>query len=215
MGPTKYYKFSIGIYLCFSNTNGVIIVYDVTNRDSFAAIDVWLKFLAEQNICDENLPIMLIGNKIDLVRTITEEEGRNLAKHCNIHYSEVSAKTNEGVQEAFRSLVTLVMYTYEIFSKIIDSYFNFLFQMIVDQQKLKGGDFHIRNPFEEEFQIKQDNVTSVTSNVNPFENATQFRGDTNRIVYCTDYSSSWTLGCYLCFYWVCCCNWRKLMSSKF
>jgi GTPase SAR1 family protein len=118
MGPTKYYKFSIGT--CFSNTNCIIIVYDVTNRDSFAAIDVWLKILAEQNICDENLPIMLIGNKIDLVRTITEEEGRNLAKHCNIHYSEVSAKTNEGVQEAFRSLAALVVYTYEIFSKIIE-----------------------------------------------------------------------------------------------
>jgi GTPase SAR1 family protein len=60
---------------------------------------------------------MLVGNKIDLARTITEKEGKGLSKRFNIYYSETSAKTNEGVHEIFRSLATLVMYI-KVFRKI-------------------------------------------------------------------------------------------------
>jgi GTPase SAR1 family protein len=69
----------------------------------------WMNLLVEHNITAEHIPIMLVGNKIDLDRTIDEDEGRLLAKKHNIHYSETSAKQNTGVNDTFKSLAILVI----------------------------------------------------------------------------------------------------------
>jgi GTPase SAR1 family protein len=48
----------------FKQANGVILVYDITNRKSFQLIPSWLKRLEEE--IQSNIPKILIGNKKDL-----------------------------------------------------------------------------------------------------------------------------------------------------
>ncbi len=67
--PKNYYKFS----------NGFLLVYDITNLKSFQSIDNWLKRIQENAY--EDVPIILVGNKADLVsdRKVTKEQGQKKA----------------------------------------------------------------------------------------------------------------------------------------
>ena len=57
------------------------------------------------------LPLIIVGNKVDMEdsREISKEDAENFAKENNYKYFETSAKTGEGVDEAIRELVTLVL----------------------------------------------------------------------------------------------------------
>jgi GTPase SAR1 family protein len=55
-----------------------------------------------------NIKIILIGNKIDLERKVTTEEGQKLADHFQYPFFETSAKNNIGINEAIRNLVTSI-----------------------------------------------------------------------------------------------------------
>ncbi|GIL62852.1 hypothetical protein Vafri_17071 [Volvox africanus] len=81
----------------------VVLVYDVTQRSTLDAI-------AEQWLPDFNLHCtfrdavkMVIGNKIDMVdaRVVTPEEGAAFAREHGCMYMETSARTDEGVYDAF------------------------------------------------------------------------------------------------------------------
>jgi len=93
---------------------GAILVYDVTNRDSFARIENWL---AELDTYSTNTDIvkMLVGNKCDMeaqgARVVSKEEGLNCARKHQMMFIEASAKTREGVQCAFEELVEKIIQT--------------------------------------------------------------------------------------------------------
>lgn len=81
--------------------DGIGIVYDVTNKDSFDAVNVWLndvEKLAKPEVCK-----VLIGNKCDLMTTkiISNDQGFDLAKAFGIPFLETSAKTAENVDNVF------------------------------------------------------------------------------------------------------------------
>lgn len=84
-----------------------MLVFDVTHRPSFTAIESWLKDL--RTWADENLIITLVGNKVDLTedaeasRQVTEQEAREWAESEGMIYMETSAKTGVNVEEAFNS----------------------------------------------------------------------------------------------------------------
>ena len=86
----------------YKGANGVLLIYDVCNRKSFERIEYWISELKENNKIDE-LYTILVGNKIDLPerRVISREEGEKYASDNNINYSEVSAKTGEGILDLF------------------------------------------------------------------------------------------------------------------
>ena len=91
----------------YKKSNGIIIVFDVTNKDSFSKVKEWF-----QNVMDcaeENIKMVLIGNKIDLTRAVSFEEGSKLANDLNIPYFETSAKDNIGITETIRTLVSAVV----------------------------------------------------------------------------------------------------------
>jgi small GTP-binding protein len=91
----------------YRNSNGVIVVYDVTNRDSFDKVREWIECVKEN--AEENIRTILIGNKIDLAKTVHTDEGRKLAKVLKINFYETSAKENSGVNQAIGTLVSNVL----------------------------------------------------------------------------------------------------------
>ncbi|GAB6025724.1 Ras-protein Rab-18-B [Chamberlinius hualienensis] len=95
----------------YRGAQGVILVYDVSNRASFAELDVWLNEL--ETYCNVNGCIkMLVGNKIDKGnREVSRDEGAKYARKHSMLFIESSAKTREGVQLAFEELVEKVIQT--------------------------------------------------------------------------------------------------------
>jgi len=81
---------------------GALLVYDITRRDTFTHLSRWLQE-ARQN-GNENMTIMLIGNKCDLEhrRQVSPEEGKKkFADENGLMFLETSAKTAHNVEEAF------------------------------------------------------------------------------------------------------------------
>lgn len=83
------------------------MVYDVTNRESFDCLSLWMNEVEDYG--NEGLKIILCGNKIDLQdgRQVTYEEGENWAETRGLDFFETSAKTNEEgcVDHAFQMLI--------------------------------------------------------------------------------------------------------------
>ena len=96
--------------------NGIILIYDITSRESFEALNNWADEIKEKSKSDEARPIILIGNKLDLEknRCISKEEGENFAKNnCGgINFYETSCKTGENVENAINDLVSQVYNKY-------------------------------------------------------------------------------------------------------
>ncbi|KAK1685863.1 hypothetical protein QYE76_046711 [Lolium multiflorum] len=85
----------------YCRTPCIVLVYDITRRETFNHIAIWLDEAGEQSRAD--VTFLLIGNKCDLsnMRTVSYEEGQNFAKKHNLLYVEASAKTKQNVEEAF------------------------------------------------------------------------------------------------------------------
>ena len=89
-----------GMY--YRGAKGALLVYDVTNPVSFQNLDTWINEL-EDNI-GVSLPILMVGNKIDLDRNVSRKDAEEYAKKKGYHYFETSAKTGVGVVNAFKNL---------------------------------------------------------------------------------------------------------------
>ena len=97
------------ISLYFRGAHGILLIYDVTNRDSFKNLESWLIEI-EKN-ASENVLKILIGNKNDLQdeKDIKTEEGEAFAKRNGMQFMETSAKMNTNVTEAFEALGKLMI----------------------------------------------------------------------------------------------------------
>lgn len=103
----------------YRGTQGVILVYDVTNRESFNNLkETWLKELAVYADLDD-LILMVVGNKIDLEedRRVSTEEGLELAKELSALFMESSAKTRIGIKAIFEELVRKILNSPSIMKK--------------------------------------------------------------------------------------------------
>ncbi len=78
-----------------------IIVYDISNRESFENVKKWYDIITK--VAYPSLILVIAGNKIDLEdsRVVSKDEGMELAKELGIYYMETSAKTNENIHDVF------------------------------------------------------------------------------------------------------------------
>ena len=83
---------------------GILLVYDVTDENSFNNIRNWVRNIEQH--ASESVNRILVGNKCDLTdkKIIDFEAGRALAEEYGIKFLECSAKSNINVDEAFISL---------------------------------------------------------------------------------------------------------------
>ncbi|XP_031625973.1 ras-related protein Rab-35 [Contarinia nasturtii] len=93
----------------YRGTHGVIIVYDVTNGESFANVKRWLQEI-EHN-CDV-VNKVLVGNKNDdpNQKVVITEDAQRFAKQMDIQLFETSAKDNLNVEEMFLAITKKVLY---------------------------------------------------------------------------------------------------------
>ena len=96
----------------FKNSEGVILVYDVTNPETFENLKNWLNSI-QANTKDSNLKKIIIGNKIDLKREVGKEEAEAFAKENKVGYFETSAKENKNINASIHYLAQEVVNTPE------------------------------------------------------------------------------------------------------
>ncbi|CAD6188167.1 unnamed protein product [Caenorhabditis auriculariae] len=95
----------------YRGAQGVICVYDVTNRSTFERLGHWMTEVDTYSTKDEAVK-MIVANKIDMPnRVVTRDEGLKFAKRHRTLFIEASAKTKEGVQLAFEELIEKIIQT--------------------------------------------------------------------------------------------------------
>ena len=94
-------KFRSLIPMYTRDANIILLVYDISSKDSFIHLPDWLQDL--NNINKDNVIFALVGNKSDLSekREVTLEEGQKYAQDHDYIFEEVSAKTGDGFSNLF------------------------------------------------------------------------------------------------------------------
>jgi GTPase SAR1 family protein len=84
---------------------GALLVYDITDVDSFARVKNWVREL--RKIVGDDISICIAGNKKDLQKNahVTMEEADEYAASVGAQHIRTSAKLNQGVNEVFLALV--------------------------------------------------------------------------------------------------------------
>jgi small GTP-binding protein len=93
----------------FRNAQGIILVYDVTNMDSFESLKDWIQSIKDNIGENTEMKKIIIGNKTDLTREVKRDDAEIFAKNNGIEYFEASAKLNSGIGEACQYLVGQVL----------------------------------------------------------------------------------------------------------
>lgn len=89
-----------------------VLVYDVTNQETFASLSSWYEGINEQN--GKQIPGIIIGNKADLDRPqVSHEEGQGLAESMGLDFCEISAVKGQEVEEPFNNLAQKYYESYE------------------------------------------------------------------------------------------------------
>ena len=104
-GQERYRSITSAYY---KGAKGCLLIYDITRKKTFENIDKWISQFKEG--ADENLYIILIGNKCDLAdaRQVSKEEAEEKAKFYNMAFIETSALNGTNVEEAFETLINEV-----------------------------------------------------------------------------------------------------------
>ena len=86
------------------NAHCIIIVFDITNKESFNSLDKWLS--DAKNNASEGTIFVICGNKSDLKekRMVSENEINEYINKNELIYNECSAKSGEGVKELFNTI---------------------------------------------------------------------------------------------------------------
>merc|ERR1711959_347350 len=97
----------------YKDTQGAILVYDVSSKKSFDALDSWTKELgkfAGKRKKGEEIPITVCGNKTDLRKqVVSEKEGREWATRRGYAFYQTSAQSGENVDTVFNDLFSRVV----------------------------------------------------------------------------------------------------------
>ena len=103
-GEEKFRAISVN-YL--KGTDGVILVFDLTNKETFDLIENWIKDIEQNNQSD--IGKILFGNKSDILdsKQVSLEDAEHLADKLGCKYYEGSAKTGQNINEALDEIAKI------------------------------------------------------------------------------------------------------------
>jgi Ras-related protein Rab-1A len=94
----------------YRGAHGIIVVFDVTNGDSFKNLQKgWMKDIVKS--CSANVSTIIVGNKIDLQseRIVSTEDAKAYDDEVGLSFMETSAKTNHNVAAVFVKLAEMIL----------------------------------------------------------------------------------------------------------
>ncbi|KAK8899159.1 hypothetical protein M9Y10_001461 [Tritrichomonas musculus] len=100
-GQEKFYAITKAY---FAKAQGILVVFDVSKEDSFTKTQHWFDSIHKS--ANENIAIILVGNKCDMERAISKERAEAFANENSVKYFETSCLDGQGVNEAFDYLAT-------------------------------------------------------------------------------------------------------------
>jgi Ras-related protein Rab-7A len=111
-GQERFQGLGVAFY---RGADGLVLVYDVTVRESFETLDRWVEEFFTQLALETDeqrvdFPKVLIGNKADLAaeaRAVSQAEGLELAERLGAVFCETSAQTGEFCSEAVANIASL------------------------------------------------------------------------------------------------------------
>lgn len=111
-GQEKFKTISANYY---KRADGILLVFDLTRKETFSNIEFWIKEMKEQMDIDK-IGLVLLGNKSDLVeeKQVTPREGNTLAQQLNTKYYETSAKNGNNIDESINYLIDEIIKKKEI-----------------------------------------------------------------------------------------------------
>ena len=92
----------------YRGSDGVVVVFDVTNANSFNNVENWIDDY-KKVMNGKDVPIVICGNKVDLYnRMVSSETARTWCSNRNYTYIETSAATCQGVRDLFMEVVNVI-----------------------------------------------------------------------------------------------------------
>ena len=104
------------MYRYYRGAVGALLVYDIAKHLTYENVERWLRELRDH--ADQNIVIMLVGNKSDLrhLRAVPTDEAKAFAEKNNLSFIETSALDSTNVETAFHNILTgkknsIIIYT--------------------------------------------------------------------------------------------------------
>ena len=91
----------------YRGAEGILIVFDVTKKESFESIQNWINEVTVYT--GKDVVMICLGNKNDLKKGIDKKEIYEFQKKTGLEIINVSAKTGDGVEEAFKHIIQLLI----------------------------------------------------------------------------------------------------------
>ena len=128
-GQEKYKAITKNLFL---KVQGTLVVFDITNDNSFNNAKKWVNSIKEE--CGKTMQMILIGNKSDLEekRIVSQEEASQYAEKEKIEYIETSSKTGENIQRAINSICQKILDNTEL-----ERDFSFTLEQTILKKKMK------------------------------------------------------------------------------
>jgi len=111
-GQERFKSLSVQV---IKNSDAVMLVYAVNEKKTLLDLNNWLTKISDVSDLSKK-PIIVIGNKADITdgREVKYEEGKQFAEEKGYKYFETSAKTGEGIKEAFNEICNQLFDIYEL-----------------------------------------------------------------------------------------------------
>src|SRR3989338_2275752 len=93
----------------YRDADGAVLTYDITDKDSFSRVRVWLRELHQ--VVGDGISIIVVGNKCDLERErkVTKKEAEDWCSEHGAQHILASAKLNLRVSDAYQQLVNKIV----------------------------------------------------------------------------------------------------------
>mmetsp|Transcript_17651 Transcript_17651/g.55881 ORF Transcript_17651/g.55881 Transcript_17651/m.55881 type:complete len:204 (-) Transcript_17651:97-708(-) len=92
----------------YRGAHGIIVVYDVTDQESFRNVKTWMQEI--EKYAAEGVNKLLVGNKCDMSskKVVSYDEAKELADHIGVQFLETSAKNAHNVEQAFQVMAAQI-----------------------------------------------------------------------------------------------------------